>query len=408
VKSNKVAIFFFEGYISAAPTILNLCSFFYDNKIDVTLFTRKINDKYIKDNSKYSFSIEYIDSDYPFVSRIILSIITRLFKKKNRKKYNSLVYTFNSFLFFKNAKHKKFKTSIFNRIIGVDTIGLLAADRFNSNHNPLIYLSLEINYLFNNSNIYTKWVKNEERKIHSRCDYTIIQDKVRLQFLCIENNLDFHKIRFLLLPNSPRPNFTFNCFDNNYFKKKYSLKQSDFIVLSAGMISDEVHSYEVVQSLLNLNDNIFLILHERKSLDLKTDIYLNSLLALNARNLLLSLEPVEYRNIDFIFASADIGLAIYNSKYGINYSNILYASGKISHYLKFGKPIIVNDLPGMLEFINETQCGIIVNDLSDIHSAVLEIKNNYLWYSKNAYKAYCSHFNFDKYCKDIISNIFDI
>jgi glycosyltransferase involved in cell wall biosynthesis len=406
VKNKQVALFFFEGYLSAAPTILNLCSFFSEHDIEVTLFTRKISERYNQDNSNLPFHIEYIDSKYILVRRIILSIITRLFKKRYRKIYNSLIYIVNSFLFLKRAKKLGNNSCKFDHIIGVDPIGLIAANNFNLNINPIIYLSLEINYLFNNSNIFTNWVKSKEKKIHKNCIFTIIQDDLRMKCLCTENDLIFENTRYFLLPNSPRPKFSTSFIhEPNYFKSKFYLKQSDFIVLSAGMISDEVHSFDVANSFENMCDNIFLVLHERRSMVLKNDFYLNSLLDLKVPNLLFSLNPLEYSKIEIIFKSTDIGLAIYNASYGINYSNILFASGKISHYLKFGKPIIVNDLPEMKKFMNETNCGIVINDFKSIKEAILEIKNNYSVYSRNAFNAYEKHFNFDKFCKEIFLNL---
>lgn len=407
MKNKKVAIFFFEGYLSAAPTILNLCSFFSEHDIEVTLFTRKISERFNQDNSDLPLHIEYIDDKYILVRRIILSIITRLFKKRHRKKYYSLIYIVNSFLFINSAKKLGKNSCNFDQIIGVDPIGLIAGNNFKSKKTTIIYLSLEINYLFDNLNIYTKWVKSNEKKIHKNCFFTIIQDKLRMKCLCTENNLNFENTRYFLLPNSPRPNyFTSFSYEANYFKSKFFLKQSDFIVLSAGMISDEVHSFDVVKSFENMCDNIFLVLHERRSIDLKNDLYLNSLLDLRVPNLLLSLKPLEYSKIEMIFKSSDIGLAIYNAKYGINYSNILFASGKISHYLKYGKPIILNDLPEMKDFINETNCGLVINDFKCIKEAILEIKNNYSLYSKNALIAYNKYFNFDKYCNEIVLNLF--
>ena len=407
MKNKKVAIFFFEGYLSAAPTILNICSFFSEHDIEVTVFTRRISEKFNQDKTDVPFIIEYLDTKYILGRRIISSIITRLFKKRNRKKYNTLIYILNSFLFLKIAKQLGKNSNEFDQIIGVDPIGLIAGNNFNSKKKSIIYLSLEINYLFNNSNIYTNLIKNIEKKIHKNCIFTIIQDEVRMKILCNENDLNFENTRYFLLPNSPRPiNSTSFSYEDNFFKSKFFLKESDFIVLSAGMISDEVHSFDVVKSFKNICDNIFLILHERRSIDLNTDFYLKSLLDLKVPNLYFSLNPVEYSKIEMIFKSSDIGLAIYNAKYGINYSNILFASGKISHYLKYGKPIIVNDLPEMKDFINETNCGIVINDFKCIKEAILEIKNNYSLYSRNAFNAYNKHFNFDKYCKEIVLNLF--
>jgi glycosyltransferase involved in cell wall biosynthesis len=406
LKEKKVAIFFYEGYLSAAPTLLNLSSYLSENGFYVKLFTRKIQDKYNNDLEDVSFNIEFIDDYLIFFRTIFTSIITKLLKKKYRKKYDAIKYILDSFFFFNYPFQKKYKDLQFDILIGVDPIGLIAANKFHTKLNKIIYLSLEIDYLFNNTNIYTQWIKKREIKIHKKSNYTIIQDIVRLKYLCFENGIDYKHLNYFLLPNSPRPEIL-NSTQSNYFRELFSLSDNSFIVLSAGMISDQVFSLEIAKSLNSLDENIELVFHERRNIDIRFDTFLNSLLQLNVSNLHLSLKPVAYNKISSIYSSADIGLAIYNPQYGINYSNILFASGKISHYLKYGKPIIVNDLNGMKEFINETQCGVVIKDINDINSAILEIKENYLFYSNKAYDTYSKYFNFDIYCSKIVSALFD-
>jgi hypothetical protein len=408
VNSKKLAIFFYEGYVSAAPTIINFCSFLKEHNFDVLLFTRNINEKYVQNYNEFPFRIQFIDSDNQFIRRISLILLNRIFKKKFRKHYDLFIYVMNSYFFLRSSKKLNRLLNEFDYIIGVDPIGLIAANNFNFYNKQLIYLSLEINYLFNNNNIYTRWVKYNEKKVHLICAFTIIQDVERMKLLCNENDLKFGEMKFHLLPNSPRPNKV-NLFKSraDYFTKKYMLNQNHFIVLSAGMISDEVHSFDVVNFTKNIGESVVLVFHERRLIDIKSDSYIQSLLDLKSSNLFFSLNPVEYNQIDLVFASADIGLAIYNDKYGVNYSNILFASGKISQYLKNGKPIIVNDLPGMLDFIHSTECGIVIHDFENLSEAILKIKHNYKFYSENALKAYFNYFNFDHYCNNIISSSFN-
>lgn len=403
---NKIAIFFFEGYVSVSPTIINLCSFLNEHNHEVVLFTRRVNEKFAHNYDKFPFRIQFIDFDFHYLYSILLIVFNRIFKKKYRKVYNFLIYVMNSYLFIRGSLKQNTLMNDFDQYIGVDPIGLIAANNFNSNKKKLIYLSLEINYLFNNNNIYTRWVKRKEQKIHPSCFFTIIQDVNRMKYLCNENLIDFKAIKYFLLPNSPRPNsINFSRSRSNYFIDKFLINDNHFIVLSAGMISDEVHSFDIVNSIKDIRDNVVLVLHERRFVDINSDLYIKSLLDLNSDNLYLSLDPVEYDKIDLVFASADIGLALYNIEYGVNYSNILFASGKISQYLKNGKPIIVNDLPGMREFVSSTDCGIVIEGFRDLATAILTIKNNYLFYSINAEKAYHDYFNFDKYCSAIFSSM---
>jgi glycosyltransferase involved in cell wall biosynthesis len=112
-------------------------------------------------------------------------------------------------------------------------------------------------------------------------------------------------------------------------------------------------------------------------------------------NVLLSLKPVPYDELDKVFASADIGLAIYNKSYGENFSTIGSASGKLFQYIKHGVPVIVSNLPGLADLVEEYEMGIAVGSPSEIPRAIEKILEDRPRFSRNARKAFEENLNMD-------------
>jgi len=82
-----------------------------------------------------------------------------------------------------------------------------------------------------------------------------------------------------------------------------------------------------------------------------------------------------------------------------------FSSGKLSAYLYRGLPIIVNDITGPRNLIEAYRCGICVQDMNDIASAIKEIINNYDFYSMNAIKCFDEELEFTKHFRHVIDHI---
>jgi glycosyltransferase involved in cell wall biosynthesis len=110
-----------------------------------------------------------------------------------------------------------------------------------------------------------------------------------------------------------------------------------------------------------------------------------------------SLKPVDMSDLPNVYASADIGVACYMN-INENYALIAKASGKLGYYLKYGKPLIVNDIPSLRTFVEGYGCGVVISDLSSTQewsTAISTIRDNYDRYSANCRKAFREEFDFD-------------
>lgn len=172
------------------------------------------------------------------------------------------------------------------------------------------------------------------------------------------------------------------------------------------MICDEVYSQEVAYAFSSIDNGCALIFHERQKRD-EQEPYIKSLKEINSTNLFLSLEPLPYEKIDKVFASATIGLAFYRD-INNNFSQIAKASGKLSFYLKHGKPVLVNNLESLSTLVEKYKIGVVVHNPSDsmeIQSAIEMILNNYSFYCENAKTCFAKEFDFASQVKPLLSSM---
>jgi hypothetical protein len=116
---------------------------------------------------------------------------------------------------------------------------------------------------------------------------------------------------------------------------------------------------------------------------------------------------VPYEQIDKIYSSATICLAFYRDR-DSNFSKISKASGKLSYYLKHGKPVLVNNIDSLRALVERYNFGLVIQNPSDpleIEFAIKTILNNYTYFSKNAKKCFDEEFDFDKKMRPILSFI---
>jgi hypothetical protein len=384
------SIYFYEGYIQVAPTIINLTFFLNTQGYFVKIYTRKTLVSASIDLGKNTQIIYFRQLQDVF---LISKIIKILFKFKLLDLIELLEAIFWLFQFFlhpaKSAETLK---------IGVDTNGSILALLsifFLRKKTPIIYLSLELN----EPKQYIAFTINKiERIVYKQSACIIIQDLERFKTISKYNNYKHPKVFYL--PNSPisiEKEINKNNDRINFFREKFNLNKIDFpcIILQAGMIGDITFSKVLAQSFQSIeNKGYALIFHERiqRCID---DPYIRDLKKINSKNLFLSLEPLPYEEIDIIFASATIGLAFYQD-IDNNFSEISMASGKLAYYLKHGKPVLVNNLESLSRLVKKYQIGLVVQDPAnclELETAIKVILNNYNYYSTNAKQCYDSEYS---------------
>lgn len=409
--SQSCSLFFYEGYVDRAPTIVNLAKSLNESGYLVTVYATQdvwaSKGEQVSDPEKIGDKTNIIyfrrASDIPLVEAMLkvrLGSLVRVIEL--------LYYAWQFFAYIgENNKFKDLKNDVIN--IGVDKNGsILALIKSYWHRQKFIYLSLELIHpkTLGKLTWITGIVNNLERLAYRNAEAVVIQDEDRFKTLCEYNQYQHPKVFYL--PNSPSSSKSLPSSppDQNYFRELFNLseEQLPYIILQAGQISDEVCAKSLAKTFNSINDKYALVFHssEKRKSD---DTYIKSLREVNSKNLLLSLEPVPYEQINRVFASATIGLAFYR---GIdsNYAQISMASGKLPEYLKQGKPVLVNNIESLVKLNEKYQFGVVVNDISnpsEMEAAIETILRNYTSYSDNAITCFEKEFDFAKKIEPVLS-----
>ncbi|MBW4615107.1 MAG: hypothetical protein KME21_17905 [Desmonostoc vinosum HA7617-LM4] len=400
-------IFFYEGYISIAPTVINLAKSLSEQEDRVIIYATKTNYPIFNPpNEKIAvvyflkgYDIPLINSFYNFLNfkiKKFISIIPLI---------ELILFVFQAFLY--TLKNYQFVSPHQNISIGVDTNGsILSLINFWIFRKKFAYLSLEITSLSYFGQL-SKVVKYLECIAYQKAETVIIQDEERFKSLCSYNNFQHPNVFYLANSTSSLDNNYLNIHDeNNYIRKMLNLSKEKFpsLVLQAGMICNDVYSEELAYAFKSIDNGCALIFHSSHKTDIQNP-YIQLLQEINSTNLFLSLNPLPYEEIDKVFASATIGLAFYK-QINDNYAQIAKASGKLSFYLKHGKPVLVNNLESLSALVQKYQIGVVINDPTDsieIQSALKTILDNYSFYSQNAITCFTEEFDFANQAKPLLS-----
>ncbi|WP_281637401.1 hypothetical protein [Flavobacterium marginilacus] len=416
--SKKIAIIFWDGWLGVAPTLLSLIEYFSEKENHIFVYLRDDNEydlSIIETFDKNNVTFERIKSRrsslrIKFIHKLtfVLNklINTNLFSLKALSFIKNSFQNLEPYIYINNFSRqiKKNKEDFFDVTFCVDSIGLFAYEKSKINSKKIVNLSLEISYDLKKKSNWLNMIlkKNERNYLKGKISFTLIQDHFRWQiYKRINNILDDN---FVLLPNSIRMNLENEKIKkSNFFYKKFNLDTETLIVLSAGMICDEVCSFEIAQAVGNYSfkNKTKIIFHNRLK-NGEEDPYLDKVRTAGKENICLSLDPVLFSELHTVFNSAQIGLVIYNTNNtDENYNAIGAASGKLYQYLKYGLPLIASNTGGLRELVLENNLGVIVDTPSDIPSAIEKITSNYNWYSDNAKIAFEQKLNIDIFLKKI-------
>lgn len=401
------SLFFYEGYVGVAPTVINLSKFLNKAGYSVTIYATQnyhfsspstIGDNttviYFRSPDDIAFLSKTLDILYKVKLATLIPVIEFLW----------FILSFSVHI----IKHHKLHTLQHDISIGIDTYGsILAFIKASLLRQQYLYLSLELNHpeIFKG---FARIFPILERIAYRRSKGVIVQDKYRFKTLGKYNRYQHSNVFFLPNSASSSENSPPYLYKNNYFRELFDLNEEEFpyIILQTGMIDDLAFSKSLASAFVSINKGCALVFHERVGRG-ADDPYIKALREINSRNLFLSLTPLPYEQIDTLYASATIGLAFYK---GVdhNFSQISMASGKLSYYLKHGKPVLVNNLESLSELVKMYQFGVVIKDPSaplEITSAIEAILNNYSFYSKNAKICFEEEFDFAKKIVPVLSFI---
>jgi len=387
-------IFFYEGYVGIAPTVINATKLLVGNGYSVNIYAKE--NKYAEpgemgEKVRIFYFREHSDK---------LEFLSSIGLKKGSPGWKFIIYAIQCLIeVFKDSRDPEPKKQI---NIGIDIYGSIAALlSFYLFKQNFLFLSLELREIHKFSPIICRLAKLAYKKSAA----VLVQDEDR--FATLGEEYEYQHPKVFYLPNSPLKES--NSFANenraNYFREKFNLSKEGFpyLILQAGTIHEIFLSNPIAEAFASIDNGCALIFHEPFPKPL-TDPYIKSIQSVNSKNLFISTDPVSYQEVDKIYASATICLALYKA-YDDNCSKIAMASGKLAHSLKMGKPVIVNDLPSLRKLTEKYQFGVIIKepfDPEEIKMAIEAIVKDYEMYSRNAKLCFEAEFDFGKKMEPIL------
>lgn len=417
--SRKIGIIFWDGWLGVAPTLLSIIDYFSEKECHVFVYLRDDNEfdlSIIETFNKDKVTFKRIPTKVnSFKKKIIDKAVMVLRKAKNHNwisldKFNLILFRseqLKSYIEIINFSNqiKRNQEKNYMATFCVDTMGLFVHRKSKMKSEKIINLSLELLYDFDSDKEWLNKVlkENERFYLKHKVTFTLIQDTYRWAIYKRINKVE--RDNFLLLPNSTRMNSENEIIQkSDFFYKRFNLDPETLIVLSAGMICDEVCSHEIAQVVGNYNfkTKTKIIFHNRIKNDTIRQLYIEKVRLVGKDNVCLSLDPVLFSELHTVFNSAQIGLVIYNmDNTDENFNAIGAASGKLYQYLKYGLPVIVSNITGLKEIVLENEIGVTVDSPLDIPFAIEKINSNYQWYSNNAKSAFEKKLNIDIYLDEI-------
>jgi hypothetical protein len=199
--------------------------------------------------------------------------------------------------------------------------------------------------------------------------------------------------RIALVPNSPRGVAAVR--RSSFLRDRLKLKDGARLLVAPGSFAPEFMTRETAEAAGHLSGPWYCVLHSALRYQ-NEDPYFQSLreFEINGRTL-FSLEPVPHDCLENVFASADIGLALYGEVGGPNTTEVGLASGKLCHFLKMGVPVIVSDYGKLRELAVNHGVGVAIRKAAEIPAAVKTIEEDYAGFSKRAAQYFNEELAFD-------------
>ena len=232
-------------------------------------------------------------------------------------------------------------------------------------------------------------------EMFNRMKVVLVQDENRLNTLKqVYKASDIQqKAKIIFVPNNSIPEKS---------KKKLvgvveqfkSIPACKAICASVGMIETPVYSLEIAE-VFNEIDNAVLIYHNRMRINKKKP-YTKQIIAANSKNLYLSNQVYDFEDIEYAYKGIEIGIACYRPS-NDDFKFIGKASGKLNFYMTYGIPVIVNRLPGLADIVEQYNCGVVIDNVSDKNewqNAIDKIMSDYEGYRDRVSICYKKEFDF--------------
>jgi glycosyltransferase involved in cell wall biosynthesis len=224
---------------------------------------------------------------------------------------------------------------------------------------------------------------------HQRAALTIITDLRRIEVLVRECSA-LHRHRFLELPNAPAGDPA-PTRDREEVRRHLGAGPETTLVLNAGSLTKRFGFDDLLEALPAFPEDALLVcqsaMHTHR-LDPAVLAHVEAKYPVRFR-----LDPVPYGDVDDLVAAADVGAALYSG----TIPNVRYVgkgSGKLSRYLRAGKPVIIDDHAN-LSFVADYEAGVVISNPSEFAAAIETIRARYDMFSTNARRCFDEQLAFE-------------
>jgi len=293
-----------------------------------------------------------------------------------------MVY-FAIFCFIQTTKRKK------HVLIGADPTGLLAAFLVSKmTRDPYIYSVQELFLSTDKKGVANRIIKYMERKANKGALFTVEFDETRVALLAKDNRLSPESM--LVVPNAPMGSA--NGKRSAYLREKFNIPVDKKIAVYTGGIADYNLTYQHIEGFETWASNVVLVMHcwGGKEEIRKLREFAQSF----KRGIYISTDMLPFDEIDMLYSSADIGFALYGHQ-DLNHRYAGMSSGKMFNFMKACVPIITNNTRSCKKAVEETGCGVCINDIKEAGNAIQEILEREDEYRRNCQKAF-SAFSFSQ------------
>lgn len=260
----------------------------------------------------------------------------------------------------------------YDLIIGVDRQGLIEASLLSNITNvPYMFISFEIMFESETSSRY----KRIERLASKNVSLWVAQDEIRSHCLRLENFL--HKERSFILPLASEGE---GVQSSKRLRDTLGIPVCKKVAIVIGSIAQWSMTNSILESLSRWPDEWVLIIHDRygrtaellsSEIDFPHDL-------VNCKLFISDFAAEMVDDMGYILAGVSVGLAFYSPDHSCPHTgnNLRYlglASGKISTYLRYGVPIIANQIGLLAEHATKYQFGLVVGHPNDLPASLGQI-----------------------------------
>jgi len=294
----------------------------------------------------------------------------------------------------------------YDLIVGIDRQGLIESYYlYKATGIHYIFWSFEIMFASENSVSF----KRMEIEASRTPSLWYAQDELRAKMLINENFLKASNGRHVPVASSGTPEAS-----SVRMRDLLGIPEEKKVAILIGSLADWTMSHDVISSVPNWPEDWCLIIHDRYA---KTEIFFDKLPE-KIKKLRHSKIFVSNHAVDCVDKMADIlsgctaGIAFYkpinSSRYtGRNLACLGLASGKISTFLRYGLPVITNEIGEYAKLIREENAGLIINkDTPDLHQLLNVVDFEKM--SANARKLFHSRLDFKVYEESIWSEFLKV